>query len=148
MITAARPSQAICQYMAEKNTWESKIKYQNKSSIRCERIIIEATLLSLLKLDGCSVRLSRLFPCGKKHKNNVEAKVKHICSNITSLTRNRPLPARLLMIPKSRHLIQLNQLTLYNLQCHFHLKFQGKLYQGNTFLFLLQIDTFHQIDVL
>ena len=39
----------------------------------------------------------------QSQKNDFEAKVEHIFSNITSLTRNRPSPARLLVIPKIRH---------------------------------------------
>ena len=49
----------------------------------------------------------KVIPGRQKHtqiqKNHVEAKIEHICSNITSLTPNKPLPTRLLIITKSRH---------------------------------------------
>ena len=52
-------------------------------------------------------QIVKVIPGRQKHtqiqKNHVEAKIEHICSNITSVTLNKPSSTRLLIITKSRH---------------------------------------------
>ena len=66
----------------------------------------------MVVLSGCQV-YSQPAKHTQSQKEDVEAKFEHICSNIISLTRNRRLPARLLIIPKSRRFCKRSHLKRY-----------------------------------